>query len=70
MKCEIIKPSGSPTGTVTDEDKAAAAEGHEFTFALDQEPIRYIRFVTEETFEGTSFSHPCEFSFWGEIIQE
>lgn len=70
MECTVVKPSGSPSGTVTDEDKVAAEEGHEFTFDLDQPPIRYIRFVVEETFGNTSFSHPCEFSFWGEVINE
>lgn len=68
MECEIVKPSGSPSGTVTDEDKAAAEAGHEFTFDLDQKPIRYLRFIVTETFGGTTFCHPCEFSFFGEII--
>ena len=43
MDCLVVKPSGSPSGTVTDEDITAAEEGHEFAFELSQEPIRYIR---------------------------
>jgi hypothetical protein len=69
MDCEIIKPSGSPSGTVTDEDMAAAREGHEFVFELSQEPIRYIRFEILSTFEGTTFTHPAEVDVYGELVQ-
>lgn len=66
MECEIIKPSGSPSGTVTDEDIANAEEGHEFAFELSQAPLRYIRVTINSTFGGTTFTHPAEIDFYGE----
>ena len=69
MDCEIIKPSGSPSGTVTDEDMAAAREGHEFVFELSQEPIRYIRIEILSTFGGTTFTHPADVDVYGELVQ-
>ena len=66
---EIVKPSGSPTGTVTDEDMAAAEAGHEFVFDLSQEPVRYIRIVIQSTWGGTSFTHPADVDVYGEVVQ-
>lgn len=66
MDCEIIKPSGSPSGTVTDEDIAVAEEGHEFVFDLAQEPIRYLRIVILSTWGGTTFTHPAEVDIYGQ----
>lgn len=66
MDCTVVKPSGSPQGTVTDEDMTAAIEGHEFTFDLAQTPLRYIRIVVTSTWEGTSFTHPAEVDVYGE----
>ncbi len=70
MDAEVIKPSGSPTGTVTDEDMAAAGEGHEFVFELTQEPLRYVRIVVHSTWEGTTFTHPAEVDVFGEVVNE
>lgn len=70
MKCEIIKPSGSPSGTVTDEDKEAAKEGHEFAFELTQTPLRYIRIKILDTWGGATFTHPAEVDFFGEVVEE
>lgn len=69
MDCDIVKPSGSPSGTVTDEDMAVAESGHEFVFELSQEPIRYIRIVIQSTFEGTTFTHPADVDIYGEIME-
>lgn len=69
MDCEIIKPSGSPSGTVTDEDMAAAEDGHEFVFDLSQEPIRYLRIVILNTWGGTTFTHPAEVDVYGQPIE-
>lgn len=69
MDCEIIKPSGSPSGTVTDEDMAVAGEGHEFVFELSQEPVRYIRIEILSTWGGTTFTHPADVDVYGEVIQ-
>lgn len=67
MDCKIIKPSGSPSGTVTDEDMAAGENGHEFTFELSQPPMRYVRIVILDTWGGSSFTHPADVDFYGTV---
>ncbi len=62
---EIIKPSG-PSSTVTDDDLRVAEAGHEFTFDLSQEPVRYIRIVVKSTWGSTTFTHPAEIDVFGE----
>lgn len=69
MDCEIVKPSGSPSGTVTDEDVTTAEVGHEFTFELSQQPLRYIRIVIASTWGGTTFCHPADVDFYGEVVK-
>lgn len=69
MDCEILKPSGSPSGTVTDEDITAAEVGNEFAFELTQSPLRYIRIVINSTFGGTTFTHPADVDFYGESAE-
>lgn len=69
MDCLIVKPSGSPSGTVTDEDITAAEEGHEFAFELSQEPIRYIRLKILSTWGGSAFTHPAEVDLYGEVVE-
>lgn len=66
MDAEIIKPSGGASGSVTDDDLRAADSGHEFTFDLNQEPVRYIRFVIKSTWGNTTFAHPAEVDVYGE----
>lgn len=63
--CESIKPSGSPIGTVTNEDREYAARGHEFLIPLEAPEVRYIRFKIINTWGGASYSHVMEVSFWG-----
>ncbi len=70
MHCTIIKPSGSPVGTNTDEDVAALKAGHEFSFDLTQAPLRYIRIRILDTWGGSTFTHPAEVTFYGEVINE
>lgn len=67
MDCEITKPSGSPGNTVTDLDMETAKNGHEFSFELSQAPMRYIRIVILSTWGGTTFTHPAEIDFYGDI---
>ncbi len=62
---EIMKPSG-PSSTVTDDDLRVAEAGHEFTFDLSQEPVRYIRIVVKSTWGSTTFTHPAEIDVFGE----
>lgn len=67
MDCPIVKPSGSPSGTVTDEDISAAESGHEFAFELTQAPLRYIRIKILDTWGGSSFTHPADVDFYGTV---
>ncbi len=69
MHCTIIKPSGSPVGTNTDEDVAALKAGHEFSFDLSQAPLRYIRVRVLDTWGGSTFTHPAEVTFYGEVVE-
>lgn len=70
MESAIIKPSGSPVHTNTDEDIAAAQSGHEFVLELTQAPLRYIRVNILSTWEGTSYTHPAEVSVYGEVLEK
>ncbi len=70
MNCAIIKPSGSPVGTNTDEDIAALKAGHEFAFDLNLAPLRYIRLRVLDTWGGSTFTHPTEVTLYGEVISE
>jgi hypothetical protein len=49
--CTIIKPSGAAKGTVTEEDRAEATKGHDFSLPLDMPPVRYIRLRILENWE-------------------
>ncbi|MDR3246888.1 MAG: DUF4959 domain-containing protein [Prevotellaceae bacterium] len=65
--CTIVKPSGSPIGTNTDEDIIAMTNGHEFSFSSTMEPVRYLRFKIRTTWEmGTNrFCHITEITPFG-----
>ena len=66
LDCEVIKPSGMPIGTNTDEDMEALKEGHDFSFDVDQEPVRYLRFKFIKVWTSSTFCHPAEFTFYGD----
>lgn len=66
MDCEVIKPSGMPGSTMTDMDKEAADNGHEFAFDLSQPPMRYVRIKFISTWGGATFIHPAEITFYGQ----
>lgn len=66
LDCEVIKPSGQPSGTLTDEDREAAEEGHDFSFSLNQEPVRYVRFRFTEVWTSSTFCHVAEITFYGD----
>jgi hypothetical protein len=63
--CIIIKPSGSPAGTNTDEDVIEATNGHEFSFPPAMEPVRYIRFKILTNWEGVIFCSMSEITPFG-----
>ncbi|TKG96636.1 DUF4959 domain-containing protein [Puteibacter caeruleilacunae] len=67
---EVVKPSGLPTGQVSNTDKETASNGEEFSFPLQAEPVRYIRFVNLESWSGTTFMHMMEVDFWGQVMEE
>jgi hypothetical protein len=45
----MIKPSGAARGTLTEEDRMQAEEGHEFSLPIDMPPTRYIRLKNLES---------------------
>jgi hypothetical protein len=62
---EVVKPSGSPLGTVTADDRAFADAGFNFSFPLSGETARYVRFVVKQTFMNTLALHAVEITFYG-----
>lgn len=66
---EVVKPSGGPIGSNSAEDVAQAAEGEEFEFAIEAPPVRYIRFVNQESWSTGKFMHIMEINFWGQIAE-
>jgi hypothetical protein len=71
LTCEIIKPSGTSPGTLSQDDITAAREGHEFSFPVTQQPLRYIRFKFIETWKTDSrnFMYLAEVSPFGMYIE-
>lgn len=65
MDCEIVKPSGSPGGTVTDLDLEVAEEGHNFSFDFSQPPMRYVRVTITSTWDGATYTAVGEMTFYG-----
>ena len=70
MDIEQIKPSGSAGTTMTDEDLAFAEAGFEFPFPIDMAAVRYVRVVINETWTGSTFTHPAEVDLYGEVVNE
>ncbi|GHT69547.1 hypothetical protein AGMMS50239_36480 [Bacteroidia bacterium] len=64
---ELSKPSGQPSGTDTDEDRAYAESGFEFEFPVEIEPLRYIRIKILSTQTGPTYAHPAEVDVFGQI---
>jgi hypothetical protein len=64
--CTIIKPSGAGRGTVTEEDRVAAENGHDFSLPLDMPSVRYIRIVFLEDWDpATTMTCPSELTTYG-----
>ncbi|MDR2272963.1 MAG: DUF4959 domain-containing protein [Sphingobacterium sp.] len=66
MDCESVKPSKSPLGILTAEDKAVAKAGEEFVFPLSIPEVRYIRVECQQNWSNSSMLHIMEFTFWGD----
>ena len=62
---EVIKLSGLPLGSHSEEDKEQAKRGEEFDITIENN-VRYIRFVNIENWNGEKFMHIIEIKFWGE----
>lgn len=62
--CEMIKPSGSSLGVVTDEDRAYATAGITYEFPVGVPKVRYIRFQTNEVWSGANIAI-LELTFFG-----
>lgn len=66
MDCEVIKPSGLPEGSNTEEDLEAVRNGHDFTFSLEQGPVRYVRLLFTSVWTSSTFCHMSEITFFGD----
>jgi hypothetical protein len=66
LQCESIKPSGSPVGVATTEDKAYAQAGEDFNFPISDKSYRYIRFKTLRTWTGATNLLLLEMSLYGQ----
>ncbi|MCK3685431.1 DUF4959 domain-containing protein [Maribellus sp. YY47] len=66
--CVSIKPSEQ--GGTADEDQEHLVNGDEYSFTLDDPEVRYIRFVVNETWGLTGFSHFGEITFYGQVVED
>jgi hypothetical protein len=66
----LIKPSRAAYGTMTEEDRAAARDGHDFSFPLNMPPVRYIRLKVIEAWALSSSHVYCgEFTTYGLYVE-
>lgn len=63
---ESIKPSGLPTGQLSDDDLRVNAQGEDFDMPISSASYRYIRFKTLETWGGLGYMCMLELTFWGQ----
>jgi hypothetical protein len=61
---ENVKPSGLPTGSLTDDDRNVARNGDELVFEDFQPTTRYIRIVCLLNWNGNTNMCFSEVSFW------
>jgi hypothetical protein len=62
--CTVIKPSGAPVGQLTEDDRVAASNGHDFALPLDMPPVRYIRLKILQVYSA-SYAHLSELTTYG-----
>ena len=55
-------------GGTAAEDQEHFEKGDEYSFTLEDPEVRYIRFVVNETWGLTGFSHFAEITFYGQVI--
>ncbi len=56
-------------GGTAAEDQEHFEAGDEYSFTLDDPEVRYIRFVINETWGLTGFSHFAEVTFYGQVVE-
>jgi hypothetical protein len=66
--CVARRPSTE--GGTTAEDQEHMARGDEYSFSIDDPAIRYLRFVVNETWGLTGFSHFGEITVYGQEVVE
>ncbi|HNZ67709.1 MAG: DUF4959 domain-containing protein [Prolixibacteraceae bacterium] len=66
--CVATKPSAM--GGTADEDANHLKKGDEYSFTLEDPPVRYIRFLVNETWGVTGFIHFAEVTFYGQVVGE
>jgi len=64
---ESIKPSGLPVGQNTNEDRAKANEGEDYTMPIGSPAVRYIRIKALSNWSGSGFLQLMEAQFWGNL---
>ena len=69
---EIKKPSGLPSGQLSNDDKSMAAAGFEFDMPFEAPAVRYIRINVLSTFASPPNSETgdiwmTEVAFWGQL---
>lgn len=67
---EVIKPSGKPVGTNTKEDVALSDKGFEYLVPIEAPPVRFIRFVCKENWQGSFWMNLMEIKLWGRVEQQ
>lgn len=65
VTCNVVKPSGSPSGTETAADLALAKAGWPFDFPAGLGAYRYIRIRSLHNWSGSYFMSIAEFTLWG-----
>lgn len=62
---EQVKPSGLPSGQLSQEDIAAAEAGETIIFPIDAPEVRYIRFKTLRNWSDGTYVNFNEIMMWG-----
>ena len=65
LEGESIKPSGLPSGQLSEEDLAVLINGDEFSFPIDVPYVRYIRLKVTEVWSGAKEFFIMQVAFWG-----
>jgi hypothetical protein len=65
VTCNVVKPSGSPSGTETAADYKYAHDGWEYDFPAGLSAYRYIRIRSLRNWTGSYFMSISEFTMFG-----